>query len=480
LREQIKKLEAAARQLEPNADARAALLNNVAGYAEAFLQGLADAPAFVESVENGRSLLTTPISEAGIDIATALHSLQENVHTPGINPASPNFLGYIPGGGLYPAALGDYLAAIFNRYAGIFYASPGAVRLENQLLRWMADLIGYPDTMAGNLAAGGSIANLTAIVTAREAHHIQPTDIAKVVIYTTAQVHHSVDKAVRIAGLGTAVQRTIATDNQYRMDADALEQTIKQDKQAGLRPWLVIASAGTTNVGAVDPLTAVGHIAQQHSLWYHIDAAYGGFFVLCEEGRKMLAGMNTADSVVMDPHKTLFLPYGTGALLVKDRQKLYQSHQASAHYMQDALDAVEELSPADLSPELTKHFRGLRLWLPLKLFGVAPFRAALAEKIELARYFYHQIQTIDGFEVGPHPDLSVVTYRFVPKRGDADEFNRRLLQAVVADGRVFLSSTQLDGKFVLRLAISNFRTHLHAIDLALEILAEKAELLRNS
>jgi glutamate/tyrosine decarboxylase-like PLP-dependent enzyme len=148
--------------------------------------------------------------------------------------------------------------------------------------------------------------------------------------------------------------------------------------------------------------------------------------------------------------------------------------------MQDALDAVEELSPADLSPELTKHFRGLRLWLPLKLFGVAPFRAALAEKIELARYFYHQIQTIEGFEVGPHPDLSVVTYRFVPKWGDADEFNRRLLQAVVADGRVFLSSTQLDGKFVLRLAISNFRTHLHAIDLALEILAEKAELLRNS
>jgi hypothetical protein len=217
------------------------------------------------------------------------------------------------------------------------------------------------------------------------------------------------------------------------MDADALEQTIKQDKQAGLRPWLVIASAGTTNVGAVDPLTAVGHISQQHNLWYHIDGAYGGFFVLCEEGRKMLAGMNTADSVVMDPHKTLFLPYGTGALLVKDRQKLYQSHQASAHYMQDALDAVEELSPADLSPELTKHFRGLRLWLPLKLFGVAPFRAALAEKIELARYFYHQIQTIDGFEVGPHPDLSVVTYRFVPKRGDADEFNRRLLQAVVAD-----------------------------------------------
>jgi glutamate/tyrosine decarboxylase-like PLP-dependent enzyme len=138
---------------------------------------------------------------------------------------------------------------------------------------------------------------------------------------------------------------------------------------------------------------------------------------------------------------------------------------------------AEELSPADLSPELTKHFRGLRLWLPLKLFGMAPFRAALAEKIELARYFYHKIQEIDGFEVGPYPDLSVVTYRYVPAHGDADQFNQRLIQEVVRDGRIFISSTQLDGKFVLRLAVLNFRTHLEAIDLTLEILAEKVKQL---
>ena len=415
-----------------------------------------------------------PISETGIDLDSALQLLRNNVDTPNLNPASPHFLGYIPGGGLYPSALGDYLAAITNRFAGIFYAAPGAVRMENMLLRWLGDMVGYPIEMAGNLTSGGSIAHLIAIVTARETWHIQPVDIARTVVYTTDQVHHSVAKALHIAGLRTAVLHTIPTDSHYRLDTVALQQAILHDKQAGLRPWLVVASAGTTNVGVVDPLTAVAHIAQHHNLWFHIDGAYGAFFALCEEGQKVLDGMEQSDSIILDPHKGLFLPWGTGAVLVKDRQHLYQAHHVSAHYMQDTLNLVEELSPADLSPELTKHFRGLRLWLPLKLFGIAPFRAALAEKMYLARYFYDKIQHIDGFEVGPYPDLSIVTYRYVPPRGNVDEFNRRLQQAVVNDGRIFISSTQLDGNFTLRLAILGFRTHLETIDLALEILTEKA------
>ena len=478
--EHIKQLETIARQLDPDALERQQWFKQVAAYSEGFLQGLDNTPVFVSDTDNGRSLYDFPISETGMDIDTALQLIQSNVDTPNLNPASPYFLGYIPGGGLYPAALGDYLAAISNRFAGVFYAAPGAVRMENMLLQWMADMVGYPATMAGNLASGGSIAHLIAIVTARETCGLQPADIHRTVIYTTDQAHHSVAKALHIAGLGTAVHHTVATDSHYRLDTIALEQAIHQDKQAGLHPWLLIASAGTTNVGAVDPLTAVGNIAQQYGLWYHIDGAYGAFFALCEEGRKILTGMEQSDSIIMDPHKGLFLPYGTGALLVKDRQQLYQAHHASADYMQDTLNMVEELSPTDLSPELTKHFRGLRLWLPLQLFGVAPFRAALAEKIELARYFYHKIQEIDGFEVGSYPDLSIVTYRYVPPRGDADTFNQRLLQEVVQDGRIFISSTQLDGRFTLRLAILNFRTHLDTIDLTLEILAEKAKQLQKN
>ena len=187
--------------------------------------------------------------------------------------------------------------------------------------------------------------------------------------------------------------------------------------------------------------------------------------------------METSDSIVIDPHKGLFLPYGSGAVLVKDRQKLLAAHYYMPNYLQDTLGARDELSPADLSPELTKHFRGLRLWLPLKLIGLTPFRAALEEKIWLARYFHEKLQAIDGFELGPYPDLTVVTYRYIPKKGEADEFNQRLIREVQKDGRVFISSTMLDGKFTLRLAVLAFRTHLETIELALEILQDKARYL---
>jgi glutamate/tyrosine decarboxylase-like PLP-dependent enzyme len=187
--------------------------------------------------------------------------------------------------------------------------------------------------------------------------------------------------------------------------------------------------------------------------------------------------MDRSDSIVLDPHKTLFLPYGSGAVLVKDRSKLYAAFNAHADYLQDVLDAVEELSSADLSPELTRHFRGLRLWLPLKVLGVAPFRAALSEKIHLARYFYEQIQGIDGFQVGPYPDLSVVTYRYLPKRGDPDAFNQRLMEAVQDEGRIFVSSTRVDKAYVLRAAIVSFRTHLDDVDEALDVLSRTAKQL---
>jgi glutamate/tyrosine decarboxylase-like PLP-dependent enzyme len=261
------------------------------------------------------------------------------------------------------------------------------------------------------------------------------------------------------------------------MDAGSLDQAIVDDQAAGLRPWLVVASAGTTNTGSVDPLGDVADIAAKHDLWFHVDGAYGAFFALCPEGRAILEGMDRSDSVVLEPHKTLFLPYGSGAVLVRDRSKLYAAFNAHADYIENILDEAGELSSANLSPELTKHFRGLRLWLPLKVLGVAPFRAALSEKIQLARVFHDRIQAVDGFEVGPCPDLSIVIYRFLPKRGDTDAFNQRLMQRVQRDGRIFVSSTRVDGKVVLRAAILSFRTHLAEIEEALDVLARTAKRL---
>ena len=179
-----------------------------------------------------------------------------------------------------------------------------------------------------------------------------------------------------------------------------------------------------------------------------------------------------SDSVVIDPHKGLFLPYGLGVVLVKDRRKLQESHYYTANYMQDAANEIEEVSPAEVSPELTKHFRGMRLWLPLKLHGLKPFRACLEEKLLLAKYFYHRISGL-GFETGPEPELSVVTYRYVPEHGDANEFNKRLLEEIVKDGTVFISSTLLNNKFTLRFACLAFRTHLKTVDTLLMLLDQK-------
>jgi aromatic-L-amino-acid decarboxylase len=474
--DKIRELEVAARQLEPDSEQRGQLLRQVVEYSQAFLEGIAEAPAY-NAFADGRGLYDSPIGEAGINIDEALALLHAHVDTVGINPTSGRFLGYIPGGALFPSALGDYLAAIADRYAGIYFASPGAVRMENMLVSWMAGAIGYPDRAAGNLTSGGSIANLIGIVTARDTFGIKGDLLPRSVIYLTEHVHHSVEKAIHVAGLSDCVQRRVPVDARYRMDADALERTIKADREDGLNPWLVVASAGTTNTGSVDPLAAIAAIAADHELWFHLDGAYGGFFILCPEGEAVLSEMNQADSMVIDPHKTLFLPYGTGALLVKDGSKLYSSQNWAADYMQDIYAHMDEMSPADLSPELTKHFRGLRLWLPLKLFGLAPFRAALSEKIQLARYFHEQIQALDGFEAGPYPDLSVVTYRYRPPRGDADAFNERLTRTIQQDGRVFISSTRVGGQFVLRLAISSFRTHLSDIDEALHILDRTARRL---
>lgn len=480
MRERIEALQWAARPLEPDEAQRAQLLRQVDAYAQNFLESLDARPAYVQSEENGRGLSDAPLSEEGADIEEALALLGEHVDTPGVNPASGRFLGYIPGGGLYYAALGDYLAAVANRYSGVFFASPGAVRIENMLLDWMADVVGYPEGHGGNLTSGGSVANLISIVTARDAYGIGPEVVRRAVVYLTEHTHHSVDKALRVAGLGACTVRRVAVDDCYRMKPEELDRLIGEDKKNGLRPWLVVASAGSTNTGSVDPLPQIAQVSESHDLWLHVDGAYGGFFVLCDEGRRILKGMENSDSLVMDPHKTLFLPYGSGAVLVRDRRQLVAAHQTTADYMQDTLDAVEELSPADVSPELTKHFRGLRLWLGLKVAGVAAFRAALEEKLMLTRYFYEQIQGVEGFEVGPPPDLSVAIYRYVPQRGDANAFNARLVEALQGDGRIFVSSTMVNGKFVLRAAIVNFRTHLADVDEALRVLQETAQRLEKA
>ena len=471
---QIRRLERAARPLDPGTSRRRALRTPVLASAERFLRQIENLKAF-DDQGDGAALLESPIRETGTPMHQVIETFEREVVRPGLNPASGGFLAYVPGGGLYHSALGDYLSAVSNKYAGVFYTGPGAVRMEHQLIRWVADLVGYPATATGNLASGGSIANLVAIATARDAHSLKGSDFARAVVYLTNQAHHSLAKALRIAGLGEAILRPIAMDQESRMRPDALAATIASDRAQGLRPWLVIATAGTTDTGAVDPLDQIGEIANREGCWFHVDAAYGGFFLLTDWGRATLKGIERSDSVVLDPHKSLFLPYGLGIVLVKNAAALMATHHYSANYMQDARND-DELSPADISPELTKHFRALRMWLPLKVIGVAPFRAALEEKLLLARYFRHRIKAV-GFDVGPPPELSVVTYRHRPEGQSlarVNDHNQQIVDRVRRDGRVFISSTMLGDQFTLRLAALAFRTHQRNIDLAVSVLAGAA------
>ena len=477
MRDRIRKLEQISRRLDPDAESRRSMHDAVRDYAERFLNALPETDTYVKDVGR-QGLAHQPMAEDAADIRDLLELYRREVDTTGILPASGGQLGYIPGGGLFPSALGDFLAGISNRYSGVSFAGPGAADMEGALVRWMCDLASYPQTAGGDLTSGGSLATLSALVTARDAKGIDHAQIPTACIYLTAQAHHCVSTALHVAGLGGVIRRIVPMDEHFRMDTARLREMVTEDSQKGLAPWLVVASAGTTDTGAVDPIPAIADVCEEHGLWFHLDAAYGGFFRLCEEGREKLEDMERADSIVMDPHKGLGLPYGCGAVLLRDRRLLARSFRYYADYMQDAIredrEPAADHSPADFSPELTRPFRGPRMWFPLKLFGLAPFRASLAEKICLARYFHEEIGKLDSFEAGPPPDLSIVTFRLRSGCGDANIINRKLLQAVHDDGRVFITSTLIGGEFTLRLAVLNFRTHLEQIDYLLDLLKRKS------
>jgi len=468
LLERLRELERAARPLAPGASRRRALRGAVVASSERFLRKLDTSPAYSETEDKGLGLLDAPISEHGIAIEAAIERLERDVIGPGGNPASPGYLAYIPGGGLYHSALGDFLAAVSNKYAGVFFAGPGAVRMENLLLRWAADLVGYPAEAGGNIASGGSIANLAAIATARDAHRLRGADYASAVVYLTTQAHHCLEKALLLAGMAETQVRYVTMDERFRMRPDALEAAIAADRARGLRPWLVVAAAGTTDTGAVDPLDAIATVAQRERCWFHVDAAYGGFFLLTAHGRAMLRGIERSDSVVLDPHKSLFLPYGNGAVLVRDGAALYRAHSIAADYMPPMSSDADLIDFCEISPELSRPFRGLRIWLPLKLLGAGPFRDALDEKLDLAHWAAEQLRATPHVEMLAEPELSLFAFRLAPPwLSGAERLNRLNQDWLVrtnARQRVHLTGTLLGDRgrepiFALRICVLSFRTH---------------------
>ena len=297
--------------------------------------------------------------------------------------AGPGYLAYVPGGGLYTAALADFLAQGVNRYVGLWQPSPAVVQIEENVVRWLCDVFDYPASSQGLLLSGGSMANLSAMVTAR--HAKLGEDFLDGIYYVSEQAHASVTKAATIAGFSKRNFRLVPTDAELRMDPEALRALVREDRSAGRRPFLVVPSAGTTNTGAIDPLGDIADVAADHDLWMHVDGAYGGFFRLTERGRAAFEGIERSDSVTLDPHKGMFLPYGTGGLVVRDGQALRDAHYEGAAYLQDLPPTGELPNYSEYSAELSRDWRGLRVWFPLRLHGVSAFREALDEKLDLAQ-----------------------------------------------------------------------------------------------
>jgi len=426
----------------------------------------------VSDVSGGEALarsLVEAMPEQGTPFADLLDLLFERLIPKTFNTASPGYIAYIPGGGLFHAAVADLIADAVNRYTGVWMAAPALAQLEANVLRWFADIIGYPPQARGILTTGGSMANSTALVTARRSR--LPENFLSGAIYLSDQVHHSVIKAALLAGFPERNLRLIPVSPDFRIRTDLLHEKIVADRRDGLTPFLIVASAGTTNTGAVDDLEGLADLAAVEKLWLHVDAAYGGFFMLTERGRKAMRGLDRADSVTLDPHKALFLPYGTGSLLVRDGETLRRSHTVHAEYLPPMQEDPDLVDFCLYSPELSRSFRGLRVWLPFKLHGVGPFRRILDEKLDLAEWAAAELRKIPGMEIVANPQLSLVAFRLARKglsEHKVNDLNERLLEKVNARQRVFLTATSLAGRFVLRICVLSFRTHLDRMQAALE------------
>ncbi len=460
------------RDLDPPRAEKTALLEAIGRRVISFLESLPEQPAW--SLEDGRKAAQSvrePPPENGTSLEEILRLLFDGVIPCSLNTAGPGYLAYVPGGGLYTAALAEFIAAAVNRYAGVWIAAPGAVEVETQVIRWLAELMGMPPGSLGLLTTGGSMSNLIALAAARD--KILGEEFADGTLYASEEVHHSVTKAARVIGIRADNCRTIPVDSAYRVRLDLLEAAIRRDRDQGLRPFCVCGSAGTVNTGAIDPLRELAAIARREDLWFHVDGAYGGVFRMVPELAEALRGMEDADSVAIDPHKGLFLAYGTGALLVRDMSDLRRAYQSTAAYLPAFQDGEEHVDFCEVSPELSRDWRGLRLWLPFKLHGVDAFRQALREKRELAVLAFERLAAEPGVEIAAPPELSLFAFRKRWPQVDLEEENRRnreLLNRVNAPRRVYLTGTNLGGRFFLRICVLHLRTHRDRMEEALEII----------
>jgi aromatic-L-amino-acid decarboxylase len=457
-----------------------AMADEVVARCVAHIESLDRQPACgdVDAAELCRAL-REPAPAHGVALEPLLDRLFRDWIPRSFTAPGPGYLAFIPGGGLYPAALADFIADTTNRYTGVWQAAPALVQLEANALDWLRDWMGFPPEARGLFTSGGSMATFNAIVCARERY--LGAEIRRGVLYASDQAHHSVLKSAKLAGVMPDRVRPIASDDRFRMRVDLLEAAIAADRRAGLTPFAVVSSAGTTNTGAVDPLDAIQDVCARERLWHHIDGAYGAFFYLADEMRATLSGLPRADSLTLDPHKGMFLPYGTGALLVRDGAALRAAHEATADYLPAMPHPEDFYDPSQHGPELSRGFPGLRVWLSVKLFGAEAFRDAIAEKRALTLDAWRRVALLPGIVIDAEPELSLFAFHLTwpgASRAGEDAATRALMEKTTGRGRVMVTGCTAHGRTLGRVCVLSFRTHQPQIDALIEDMAAAIEEIR--
>jgi glutamate/tyrosine decarboxylase-like PLP-dependent enzyme len=426
------------------------------------------------------ALLNEPVPEQGLSLDHVLDEAEAKLLPYCTHVNHPGYFGLITPSPLPAGVLADFLASALNQNPGAWSIGPAAVAMEQRVIRWLTDLVGYSDDAGGNLTSGGMMANFTALKLARDWASGDRTQHEGVTgrwtVYTSDERHISVDKSVDAVGLGRENLRVIASDGAYRLDLAALDEAMTADRRNGARPACIVAMGGSTNNGAVDDLRALRQIADREGMWLHVDAAYGGGLLLSAAHRSALAGIELADSVTIDPHKWFFAPLDAGALLVKDARRLTRSFGLQPAYLTDQLDrASERFNFYVHSFEQSRRFRALKVWMGLKHTGSAQVAAWIEANITHARRLHELAAAHPDFEPATWPTMSAICIRYAPpglSREDQDAVHPLVARRIEESGQFWISTTELKGRTWFRICPVNFRTRTEHIDALFATMAE--------
>jgi aromatic-L-amino-acid/L-tryptophan decarboxylase len=403
--------------------------------------------------------LREPLPEQGSNVAHVLQKLQQDVFSTILSVTHPRFFAFIPSPSNFVSVMADALSSGFNGFAGTWMVAPGLAQVELVTIDWLRQLCSLPETAGGLCVSGGSVATLTALTAAR---HIKLADnIHNAIVYCSDQTHSSIDRALKVLGFPSDQLHKLPSDEQFRLPVAELQHAVAADRAAGKVPFCVIANAGTTNTGAMDSLPAIADLCRAEDVWLHIDAAYGGAALLSKKGRSLLQGLDRADSLVLDPHKWLFQPYEIGCVLLRQGRWLRETFSVLPDYLKDVAGREEEVNFRDYGIQLTRSCRALKLWMSLKVFGLAAFRQAVTRGIELAEFAEEQLRQSPCWEILTPAQFGIITFRYIcddQSKSDMNTLNQQIIDAMLQDGFAFLTSTTLKGQTALRLCTINPRT----------------------